>query len=97
MARDTKAVYADIDFGSTVASAPGAKIVIRTNIPVGWLGDLDNNKPATIIDFMARVIAEWEGFDMPLTRESIASLTLQEIKTMLPKIEAAVMSPPVPE
>lgn len=93
MARIVDPRYVTIAIDDEMQTIDNARVVVRTDIPMKWLRALDERDPNTVIDFLAEVIKEWDGFDLPLSKESLYELTIADIKALSQMVMTAIQDP----
>ena len=92
--RKTEKRYLDVDLTGKIETIEGpARLKIHTNFPVKTLRLIEGGGLGGMIEFLSKVIVEWDGFDMPLSAESLEELTADELKEMTSAIMDALNPP----
>lgn len=90
--RKREPVYSVVDF-SSIDGLEGCTAKVWCNFPIRLLDELNERDPGSIRRFLAEIIHEWTGFNLPCNAEGIGELTLDEITEMVPLILAHITNP----
>lgn len=68
-------------------------ITVKTNVPIEVFLDAEADTVVSTIDYLEKTLVAWDGFDMPLERASLKSLSLLETKRLVKLVSDAIANP----